>query len=184
MRCHRSKALLFLLLLAGTALGSIEIDFPHPHDEFSGRRAAFSSPEFDPYRQEFQKLIETKIIPLKFTQIKSIFGMPLPKLPDDAALPIYARSGVGISGLRHADESKNRDHIDFYAVDHLGYLQVIYHLDGESAQAAVFYHKIDSGFTPIKSESDYKPRLAWDLKRMSQIKTWLDKAIPSAAIPL
>ncbi len=149
-----------------------------------------------PLEEEYQHLIQTRILSLtrpeaaryfgpvlitatNFWDMRASDGGPKPrKHPNDLVLPVFASREIGLSGLHSADPAANKNHTDLHALGELGYLELYYGHDGEHVQAAVLYHRADNHFVPLRSPEDFDGRLKWDQARFALIKKWLDEHLP------
>src|SRR5262245_49931532 len=72
--------------------------------------------------QEHGKKIEAfaaRLRKLKEKDIEALFGKPAPMKAKAFAMPVAQPRGFGMSGMRFAEEKKNKDHEEFYHIgDH------------------------------------------------------------------
>lgn len=196
-----------ILLLSGRAFAPILLELPAPQDDpvvwraVMGYEPSASNPldrrtVVKPLEEEYQHLIQTRILSLtrpeaaryfgpvlitatNFWDMRASDGGPKPrKHPNDLVLPVFASREIGLSGLHSADPAANKNHTDLHALGELGYLELYYGHDGEHVQAAVLYHRADNHFVPLRSPEDFDGRLKWDQARFALIKKWLDEHLP------
>ena len=162
-----------MFLCASRLYAPIGYGFDQKQDDSSIRWELQKNSEVKAAQEAFWKYLQNTIWPMKETDIEAAFGKRIGGLPEDASLPVFSYNGVMVSGVMHDDPSKNKNHIEFYRVDDLGYLQIIYQIDGVSVAGSVFYFKTDLDYTPLKNKSDFTKRMAWDKARFEQIKDWI-----------
>jgi hypothetical protein len=90
-------------------------------------------------------------------KIEKLLGKPAPKPEKDYAMPVGQPRGFTISGLRYADEKKNKDHTAFYPVGDFAGIEVRYAVDGTSPQFALLYFKLDDQFPKLKQLEEKAP---------------------------
>jgi hypothetical protein len=133
-------------------------------------------PELQSLTDDYNKLLQVRLWPLKMKDIDALFGPKLEGKPDDRIKPLFVPIDIAESGLSPINE--NHRHVDFHTIGDIGYLEVHYGSDGESVAAAVIYVRSDGNFVPIKSTNDFPRREAWDKARFETLKIWLDGHLP------
>lgn len=82
--------------------------------------------------------------------IEKLLGKPANKPGKDFAMPVAQPRQFMISGIRYADENKNKDHTEFYPVGDFAGIEVRYGIDGETPNFALLYFKVDKTFPKLK----------------------------------
>jgi len=173
------------------------LDTPNDDPSYALRERADSG-ELIALRAEYNDILQTRIWPLKYSDVTNIFGPKLAQKPVNYALPMFVPVMQGMSGLAPKDSKR---HMDYYAIGGAGYLQVYYNWDGETIGIAAFYLRTDDKFVPLHSTNDISRRLDWDgtgyvllrtetehsdfVRRMkwdkagfASLKKWLDQHLP------
>lgn len=134
-------------------------------------------------RDRYQAFVK-RLRPLKEQDVKRIFGEKVTTDKKAFAVPIFAPTWIGLSGVRYTDASKNKDHIDFHLTGDLGGIEVYYFIDGQSVGNCVIYHKVDTDFVALTSAKDYAKRLSWDKARFEKIRDWIEKRAEVVGVEL
>ncbi len=164
-----ASALTVLLLACGSANAVV---FLVLNDEFDDRNLVDNAQhrlavKFDRARfQEFSK----SLLQLKVWHFIALFGKPQPKPDKSYAMPVAQARGLAMSGLRHGDETLNKDHTDFYVVEGAAALEVYYGIDGETPIAILLYFPVDKDF-PKLAKDNLTQRLAWDADCFERLKS-------------
>jgi len=101
-----------------------------------------------------------KLTASKKGHIEKLLGKPARRRDGDYAMPVAQPRSFSMSGLRHADESENKDHSAFYPIGDSAGIEVWYKIDGESPVFALLYFRVDKAFpklTEVKGKTTDKP---------------------------
>jgi hypothetical protein len=170
--------ILILCALCSPSFAAIHMFLEAPQDELKARSGIRERPELKGLATEYKELQKNHFLPLKLVNMAQVFGPKLEKRPDDRTLPLFVPTGLGLSGLRYTDPTKNKDHIDFHAIADFAYVELYYQIDGESIAACVFYFRADDKFVPLRSADDFPKRLEWDNTKFEALKTWFAAHLP------
>src|SRR5262249_45186653 len=96
------------------------------------------------------RALEQTLTANKRGTIEKLFGKPAKKPEKDFAMPVAQPRMFGISGIRSADEKKNKDHTEFHPVGDFAGIEVWYGIDGETPSFALLYFKVDKTFPKLK----------------------------------
>ncbi len=111
---------------------------------------------------------------LKQSDIEKALGKPGRSARAVYVRPCCGPDSISYSGVRPVHG--NKEHREFYEIGDVGGVFVHYCVDGEKAWFWIFYFRVDDTFVPLTKVSDYRRRLAWDVKRFEEVKQWLAKA--------
>ena len=101
----------------------------------------------------------------------------LPDLPAPYVLPSFQSTEFITTGFFDVSQPQRR-HVDYYRVDDLGFVQFVFHQDGERVEAAVIYFRPDAQFVPLRSKKDLTRRIGWEKKKWERIKSWIIQRLP------
>ena len=112
--------------------------------------------------------LKARLRELKKPGFEKLFGEPVPFPDKTYALPVCEPRMIGLPGLRHADEAKNKDHWAFYAVGEESGVQVYFGLDGETPGLILFRFRPNHAFSKL-TEDNLGNRVSWDLDRFDRL---------------
>ena len=171
---RRMTLILFVFgLFAGNASASILIFLGDDFDKVKQVVAAANDPAVKTYSADLDRL-KQRLRLLKERDVIALFGKPVPQPAKTFAMPVAQPRGLGLSGLRHTDPKKNKDHDEFYRVGDTAGLRIYYALDGVTPTAIVVYFRADNSF-PKLTRDNLKDRLGWDRMRLKQFTEHLDR---------
>lgn len=115
------------------------------------------------------ELLKKKLQRLKPRDMEALFGKPVAK-PDKAyAFPAAERRVIALSGLRHVDDKRNKDHVDFHVIGDHAALEAYYGIDGETISIIIVYFKPDKLFTALEDSTRLVQRLGWDRDKLQKL---------------
>lgn len=159
------------------AYGAIVEPLDAPQDSREIRDAIKEDPEVASLRHDYNTFQEAHLWPLLASETVAVFGKKLSKLPRGYVLPVFEPLMFVTTGL--LDGSKpDKTHRDLYAIDQLGYVELVFNQDGERLHAALLYFREDTDFVPLKSKADLTARLNWERKKWELVKNWLVEHLP------
>ena len=142
------SAMMLAALVSG-ARATIEVKIEDRVDDDKLVDAVSGQKPVKEFAAEIEALEQT-ITANKRDKVEKLLGKPVEKPGKDFALPVAQHRMYSISGIRYADEKKNKNHIEFYSVGDFAVIEVWYAIDGESPQFAVLYFKVDDTFPKLK----------------------------------
>src|SRR5207249_4489070 len=116
-----------------------------------------------------------RLWPLREQEFKKLFGTKVEADKKQLVVPVFAPTGVMVSGVRYEDASKNKSHVDFHLIGDLGAVEVYYFVDGKSVSNCFIYHRLDKDFVSLTSSNEYSKRLAWDKAKFEKLMEWIEK---------
>ena len=172
MRTSKTLVVAFLALLAGAAGAQIFIVMDDSLDDRKLVASAASRPQVGETRGILERL-RGRMLQWKERDYAAVFGTAV-KLPEKLAMPIGQQRAVTLSGLRYSDEKMNHDHCDVYAIGKIGYVEVYFGLDGQTAAEVRFFVPPDADFVKVSAdEGGLAKRLAWDKLKLDGLEVWI-----------
>jgi hypothetical protein len=130
----------------------------------------------------------TTVVPANRSEIERVMGRPSGRNPDSTyAMPICQERFTIVAGSTSERASANhqfllvdemnraRMHQDFYAVNEVGGVQVLYLHDSTTVALKVAFLKVDSHFIPYTRETQNQldTRLQWDKNHVAELERTL-----------
>lgn len=145
-------------------------------DEFDNRHILLSLRNDKAVKAFNEKItaLADRLNRLKERDIVALFGKPIAQPANTFAMPVAQPRGFGLSGLRYADEKKNKDHVEFYEVGTCAGLKVYYSLDGVSPDVIIFYLRVDDSF-PRLAKNNLEKRLDWESRRWQVLLDYVER---------
>src|SRR5579864_5943685 len=167
---------LAFITLAFLAPKSHSIIITFLEDEFDNREAILACRDNKEVKEFGRKIDEfrKRLYQLRERDFVALFGKSSAKPPGTYAMPVAQPRGLALSGLRHADEKLNKDHIEFYQVGPFAGIQVYYGINGASPAAILFYFVADDAF-PRLGKNNLTKRLLWDQQRWNRFAEFFEK---------
>src|SRR5690242_12222981 len=113
MRRATTAVLLVFGLFAGNASASIILFLSDDFDDLKHIIAASNAPAVKAFRDDLDALRQ-RLRLLKERDVIALCGKSVPQPGKTFAMPVAQPRGLGLSGIRHADPKKNKDHTEFY----------------------------------------------------------------------
>jgi hypothetical protein len=177
---------LLCVLLAQTAPAPIFNVLDAPGDSEKVRKSIEEQREVVALRKDYFAFEEKYFWPLLNNQMQAIFGRrlnstksipELPELPAPHVVPSFQSTQFVTTGIVDVSQPQRR-HVDNYRVGDLGFVQFVFHQDGERVHAAVVYFRPDAQFVPLRSKKDLPRRIAWEKKKWERTKSWIIEHLP------
>jgi len=145
-------------------------------DEFDDTNLVHSFRETKSVKEFGEKLtaLETRLFRFKERDFEALFGKPTARTANTFAMPVAQARGLGLSGIRYADENKNKNHEEFYLVGACAGLRVFYSLNGASPAAVIFYLRVNDQF-PRLTRDNLEKRLEWEAKRWQLLLEFFER---------
>jgi hypothetical protein len=105
---------------------------------------------------------------------------PITRVLPGYAVPVFWWSAVGFSGLGYRGNHESR----FYKISDIGSVLMFPYGDGKFVSAVLVCLKIDGAFVPVRSASDYRARMEWDIAKLKRLKLWVEEQAKSKGIDL
>jgi hypothetical protein len=178
---------LLCVLLAQTAPAPIIELLDAPGDSEKVRKSIEEKPEVVALRKDYFAFQDKYFWPLLNNEMEAIFGRrlnstksitELPDLPTAYVLPSFQSTEFITTGIVDVSQPQRR-HVDYYRVGDLGFVEFVFHQDGERVHAAVVYFRPDAQFVPLRSKKDLARRIAWEKKKWERIKSWIIQHLPT-----
>jgi hypothetical protein len=179
--------ILLCVLLAQTAPAPIIEILDAPGDSEKVRKSIEENPQVVALRKDYFAFQDKYFWPLLNSEMGTIFGRRLKStkgititesdLPAVYVLPSFQSSEFITTGVVDVSQPQRR-HVDYYRVGDLGFVEFVFHQDGERVHAAVIYFRPDAQFVPLRSENDLARRIAWEKKKWERIKSWIIQHLP------
>jgi hypothetical protein len=169
--------LLLCVLLPQAAPAPIVQLLGAPHDSKKVRESVKEAPEIGALRKDYFDFQKEYLWPLLNSEMPTIFGIKLERLPDDYVLPSFQSDKFWTTGIVSGSQPEKR-HTDYYCVGDLGFVEFVFHQDGERVHAAVVFFRPDADFVPLCSEADLAGRLAWEKDKWDKTKAWILQHLP------
>lgn len=133
------------------------------------------NPDVAKLAQELDRF-ERKLKPLKERDFVRLFGKKAARTPKLFAMSCAQSHCVSLPGIRFVDEKLNKDHVDFYAVDDCGGMEVYFGVTAEVVCIVPFL-KVDKQF-PTLNEKNLETRLSWDREHFRKLVQRIEKRWP------
>ncbi len=172
----RLVSILAGLLVAATCEASLDLSIPLPYDNREAKVELWRDSTLDSdieADRDFYWKLEGRLRKLSEDRLIELFGPPLPEVPLGYALPIHHHIGVGFSGLGYLGNGGSY----FLEVPYYGGILVFPFGNGKSVSSVAIYLKVDLGFVPFLSRSDYLRRRGWELLRGQMLKSYLNDVL-------
>jgi hypothetical protein len=177
---------LLCVLLAQSAPAPIIELLDAPGDSEKVRKSIEEKPQVVALRKDYFAFQDKYFWPLLNNEMETIFGRrlkstkgitELPDLPAPYVLPSFQSTEFITTGFFDVSQPQRR-HVDYYRVDDLGFVQFVFHQDGERVEAAVIYFRPDAQFVPLRSKKDLARRIGWEKKKWERTKSWIIQHLP------
>jgi hypothetical protein len=160
-------------VLATEARGVVHLFLQDECDDRDAIWVVREAPAVKQFRRQMDAFTD-RLRPLKEQDITALFGKPTPKPAKAFAMPVAQPRVLALSGLRYADEKKNKDHTEFYIVGDFAAIEVYYQLDGVSPAAILLYFRADEKF-PKLTKNNLDRRLEWEQERLGKLIEFFER---------
>jgi len=161
----------------GGASADVIVPLIGPRDDLKTRQTVRHRAELKPLADQYTQLIQQLMVQRSLPEIDAIFGPVLSAPPENRVLPLFGPEEVILPGKRNG-KGPNNDHVDFHAVDEIGFVQFYFGPDGVSVHGAALYLHVDDQFVPLRSAGDFTERLRWEKSRLEALTKWLNEHLP------
>jgi len=176
LKRHFTFFFLLFLFMSG-ASADVIAPLIEPRDDLKTRQAVRHRAELKPLADQYTQLVQGVMVQRPTQAIDVIFGPVLSAPPENRVLPLFGPEEVILPGKLNA-KGPNNDHVDFHAVDEIGFVQFYFGPDGVSLHGAALYLRVDDQFIPLRSAGDFTERLRWEKSRLEALTKWLNEHLP------
>jgi hypothetical protein len=146
-------SILVLSVVASCSHAVIILMIDDPVDDYTLVDAVSGQRPVKEFSAEIEALENTLLANDK-EKVEKLLGKPAPKPEKGYAIPVAQHRVFAISGIRYADEKRNKDHTDYYPVGDFAGIEIRYGINGTSPQFAVLYFKVDDAFPKLRKTEE------------------------------
>ena len=151
MRRVVSIALITLMMSAAAAPAGI-VDLEEEFDDQKAVETVMAHGQISSHKAKLDALREQLIL-LRERDMLALFGDPVEKPEKAYTLPVVQPRTLVLSDFRYADETQNKNHVEFHEAGDVGAVQIYYGVDGISPEAVVVYLRVNDGFATITDDA-------------------------------